>query len=243
MPSFPPQNHRRLCGASLLAVDSDLYQSCLGLPAGGGHGRRGGAMNSSCLHSVLAAPFATFVQYKQALNRKYRTEAAALRLFDRYLSEHGVAGWESIDNILIDDFLKSRPRTRPRSYNHLVGVLTRFFAWAIVQGLTRCNPVSAKRRRETAQRMPYLFNLSDAKQLLELVHSLPDRSRAPHRALVYETVFSLLYGLGLRAGEVAKLKLGEWTSLRTPCSSVKPSSARVEWCRSGPGWLRVCEVT
>ena len=38
-------------------------------------------MNSSCFHSVLATPFATFVQYKQALNRKYRTEAAALRLF------------------------------------------------------------------------------------------------------------------------------------------------------------------
>ena len=166
-------------------------------------------MNSSCFHSVLATPFATFIQYKQALNRKYRTEAAALRLFDRYLSEHDIAGWESIDSILIDDFLKSRPRTRPRSYNHLVGVIRRFFAWAIVQGLTRCNPVNAKARRETAQRMPYLFNLSDAKRLLELVRSLPDRSRAPRRAQVYETVFSLLYGLGLRAGEVAKLKLGD----------------------------------
>jgi integrase len=75
--------------------------------------------------------------------------------------------------------------------------------------LTRCNPVCAKLRRETAQRLPYLFNLNDAKHLLDLVRSLPDRSRAPHRALVYETVFSLLYGLGLRAGEVAKLKLGE----------------------------------
>ena len=166
-------------------------------------------MTSSCFHSVLAAPFATFVQYKQALNRKYRTEVAALRLFDRYLSEHHIAGWESVDNILIDDFLKSRPRTRPRSYNHLVGVLRGFFAWAVVQGLTRCNPVSAKLRRETAQRIPYLFNLSDAKRLLEVVRSLPDRPRAAHRALVYETVFSLLYGLGLRAGEVAGLKLGE----------------------------------
>jgi integrase len=57
--------------------------------------------------------------------------------------------------------------------------------------------------------MPYLFNLSDAKRLLELVRSLPDRSRAPRRAQVYETVFSLLYGLGLRASEVAKLKLGD----------------------------------
>ena len=166
-------------------------------------------MNSSGFHSFLAVPLATFVQYKQAPNCKYRTEAAALHLFDRYLSEHHVADWGSTDKILIDNFLKSRPGTRPRSYNHLVGVLRRFFAWAVVQRLNSCNPVSAKLRRETSQRIPYLFNLSDARRLLELVRLLPDRSRAPRRALVYETVFCLLYGLGLRVGEVARFKLGD----------------------------------
>ena len=45
-------------------------------------------MNSSSFHSVLATPFATFVRYKQALNRKYRTEAAALRLLDRLWDRH-----------------------------------------------------------------------------------------------------------------------------------------------------------
>ena len=38
---------------------------------------------------------------------------------------------------------------------------------------------------------------------------LPDKSLGRHRALVYETVFALLYGLGLRAGEAARLKLGD----------------------------------
>jgi len=166
-------------------------------------------MNLSNFHSVLAKPLANFLQYKQALNRKYRNETAALYLFDRYLSEHHVAGWESIDNILIDQFLKSRPRTKPRSYNHLVGVIRRFFAWAVVQELTPRNPAIAKLRRETAQRIPYLFNLSDAKRLLEFVRSLPDKSLGSHRALVYETVFSLLYGLGLRVGEAASLKAGD----------------------------------
>jgi len=80
-------------------------------------------MNPSNFHSVLAEPLANFVQYKQALNRKYRTETVALRLFDRYLSERQIASWESLDNVLIDDFLKSRCRTRPRSYNHLIGVI------------------------------------------------------------------------------------------------------------------------
>jgi integrase len=38
---------------------------------------------------------------------------------------------------------------------------------------------------------------------------LPERSRAPYRGLVYETIFALLYGLGLRVGEVSRLKIGD----------------------------------
>jgi hypothetical protein len=85
-------------------------------------------MTALAFHSALAEPLTTFVRYKQALNRRYRTEASALKLFDRYLCEHQVGGWECIDHTLIDNFLKSRPRTKPRSYNHLVGVLRRFYS-------------------------------------------------------------------------------------------------------------------
>jgi site-specific recombinase XerD len=161
------------------------------------------------LGSALAEPIRNFVDYKRALNRKYRPEAAALRLFDRYLCEHGATGWNSIDSVLIENFLRSRPRSRPRSYNHLLGVLHRFFEWAMVQGLVANNPVSARRRRDTGKRIPYLFDLNDAKRLLGLARAFPDRSRAPHRAQTYETIFALLYGLGLRVGEAVRLKLDD----------------------------------
>jgi len=39
--------------------------------------------------------------------------------------------------------------------------------------------------------------------------ALPDTPKGPQRALVYETVFALLYGLGLRVGEVARLTVGD----------------------------------
>ena len=166
-------------------------------------------MNGNDLRSALADPIRRFVECKQALNRKYRPEAAALRLFDRYLCENGIIGWAGIDSIWIERFLQSRPRTRPRSYNHLLGVLRRFFDWAVVQRLALNNPVIATRRRDTGKRIPYLFNLSDAKHLLEVVGTLPDRSRAPRRAQTYKTIFALLYGLGLRVGEAVRLKLGD----------------------------------
>ena len=166
-------------------------------------------MSVADLHSALAGPIRHFVDYKRALNRKYRPEAAALRLFDRYLCEREITGWDSIDSILIERFLQSRPRTRPRSYNHLLGVVRRFFDWAVLQRFIVNNPVQAKPRRNTGKHIPYLFNLNDAKRLLDVVRTLPDRSRALHRALTYETIFALLYGLGLRVGEAARLRLGD----------------------------------
>ena len=166
-------------------------------------------MTDADLRNALADPIRRFVEYKRALNRRYRPEGAALRLFDRYLYENDITGWDGIDSISIERFLQSRPRTRPRSYNHLLGVLHRFFDWAVVQRIAANNPVTAARRRDTGKRIPYLFNLNDAKRLLEVVSTLPGRSRAPHRAQTYKTIFALLYGLGRRVGEAVRLKLGD----------------------------------
>ncbi len=161
------------------------------------------------LHSVLAMPIKAFLQYKRALGCKYQTEAAALRLLDAYVADRHSTTWERIESGLIDGFLASRPRSHARSYNHLVGVIHRFFEWAVTQRMTDHNPVTARTRRVTGQRIPYLFSLDDAKRLLDVASSLPTRPKAPHRALVYETVFALLYGLGLRVGEVSRLLVGD----------------------------------
>jgi len=166
-------------------------------------------MTSLLFNSALAEPLSKFLQYKRALNRKYHSEASALRLFDCYLRGHNIKDWESVDFNLIEGFLKSRPRRTAGSYNLLAGLIHRFFAWAVVQKLIKRNPVPAARRRETAKRIPYLFNLQDARRLLDIARTLPDNSHTRNRALVYEMIFALLYGLGLRVGEVTRLKLSD----------------------------------
>jgi integrase len=85
----------------------------------------------------------------------------------------------------------------------------RFFAFAIMQQWTQRNPVTASPRRITGSRIPYLFDLDTARRLMAEARRLPERSRAPYRGLVYETIFALLYGLGLRVGEVSRLKMGD----------------------------------
>jgi len=166
-------------------------------------------MSNLVFKSALAEPLSKFLEYKRALNRRYNSEAAALRLFDRYLCEQKIKDWESIDSPFIEGFLRSRPRTTAGSYNDLAGLVHRFFTWAVVQRFTKRNPVSTARRRETGKRIPYLFDLQDAQRLLAIARTLPDNSHTRHRALVYEMIFALLYGLGLRVGEVTRLKLSD----------------------------------
>lgn len=161
------------------------------------------------LRSLLAGPIGAFLQYKIALGCKYRTEAAALHLLDAYIADQCVVALDQLDSRLIDAFLASRPREHARSYNHLVGTTRRFFDWTVMQGMVTRNPVIARPRRVTGQRIPYLFSLDDAKRLLEAARGMRTRPKAPHRALVYEMVFALLYGLGLRVGEVTRLLVGD----------------------------------
>lgn len=86
--------------------------------------------------SLLAGPILDFLAHKRALKRRYATEEAALRLFDRYLVEQGVTNIASITPELIEAFLASRRRGQPRSYNHLLGVLRRLFDWLVFR--TQC---------------------------------------------------------------------------------------------------------
>ncbi|MGB6688012.1 MAG: hypothetical protein WBE76_09245 [Terracidiphilus sp.] len=155
-------------------------------------------MNTPFFQSFLAPYLHQFVQYKRALNRKYLNDAHTLRLFDRYLCTHNIADWPAIDSAVVDDFLVSRPKVGPKRYNLILYAVRRFFAFAIMQQWTQRSPVTASPRRITGSRIPYLFDLDTARRLMVEARKLPERSRAPYRGLVYETIFALLYGLGLR---------------------------------------------
>jgi site-specific recombinase XerD len=156
-------------------------------------------------HGPIAAPIQRYLAQKRALGCRFRTEERALRLFDRFLSERRISAIDEIAPALLEAFLASRPRTRPRSYNHLLCVVRRLFDWLVAQGDLACSPVRTRPRRETAQRIPFLFNAEQARRLLAAAVRLPDTANARLRGHTYRTIFALLYGLGLRVGEVSRL--------------------------------------
>jgi len=157
----------------------------------------------------LESAVAAFLTHKRALGRKYHSEEAELTLLVRFSEQRGVSHLDELTPALLDEFVASRPRTRPRSFNHLVGVVACLLDWAVTQQLMDASPLRTRRRRETAQRIPFLFDAVQARRLLDAAAGLPDNSRANGRGSTYHAIFALCYGLGLRAGEACGLRLGD----------------------------------
>ena len=159
--------------------------------------------------SVLADDIRNYLQYKRGLGHKFETEEGGLRLFDRYLDEQHVAKVTAITLPLIEAFLATRPRRNARSYNHLLGVVRCFFGWLVVQERIQDSPVRIHPKRTIKQPQPFLFNPDQVKRLLGLAASLPDRPKGPNRGETYYVIFALMYALGLRVGEVSRLRRKE----------------------------------
>lgn len=157
--------------------------------------------------SVLADDIQRFLEYKRALGRRFDVEQKTLRLLDRYLHEQKIDRVGQITPAIIEAFLISRPRSRPRSYNHLLCTVRRLFDWLVIQGVLDRSPVRAGSRRQTSHRIPFIFDRSDARRLLQVARTFMDNPRAPMRGRTYHAIFAILYGLGLRVGEVCRLRV------------------------------------
>ncbi len=166
-------------------------------------------MNDNLTDSVT-----DFLAYKRALGRKYNTEEATLRLLLAFTGQHGIDRLSQLTPALLEQFIASRPRTRPRSFNHLVGVVGCFLDWVVTQQRLPASPLRCTRRRVTSQQLPFLLDPEQARRLLAAAAVLPDNPRATGRAATYRGIFALCYGLGLRAGEACGLRLGDVDSDR-----------------------------
>ena len=86
-----------------------------------------------------------FIAHKRALGRKYNSAETELRLLVRFCAERGVVGIGELTPGLLDEFLASRPRSRPKGFNHLLGVVRCMLDWAVAQQLIDASPLRARR--------------------------------------------------------------------------------------------------
>ena len=163
----------------------------------------------STVTSPLSPAITRFVDHKRVLGRRYDTEAGALRLLDRYLVDQHVATVADITPAVIDAFLRARPRRRPRSFNHLRGVLARFFTWLVSRGIVPASPVRTPTRPGSGSRIPFILSTDQIRLLVEAAARLPDVPGTTGRGATYRTIFVVLYALGLRVGEVCRLNAAD----------------------------------
>jgi site-specific recombinase XerD len=173
-------------------------------------------MKRACrpFQSSVAGLLEDFLRHHRALGKRFDTEERALRLFDHYLFEQGVQQLADMTPALLQAFLNSRSRPVAKSHNHLLGVLRRWSEWLVRQQQLAESPLRVRPRRQTAIRIPFLFDSSQVRQLLALAGQLPDNNHGRQRGLIYPMIFALLYGLGLRVGEAARLRIQDVDSNR-----------------------------
>lgn len=162
--------------------------------------------DTSRFRGILAAEMTDFLRHQRALGKRFLNEERGLRLFDHYLVEQKIDDFEKITPAVIDAFLASRPRARPRSYNLLLSIVGRLFKWLVRQGRLAHSPVQSRPRHATAAQMTFLFDRAQARQLLKAAAELPDNNHGRNRGRIYFMMFALMYGLGLRVGEVTRLR-------------------------------------
>jgi len=158
-------------------------------------------------HSFLGPDIERFLAHKRSLRRRYDVEEKTLALLDAYLSKNEISSLAEMTPTLVDEFLLSRPRSRPRSYNHLRCTVGRLFSYLVAREKLVRSPLLSPPRRARYQRAPFIFDTGTAKRLFALAKALPSKGGTIERGGTYFILFAVLYGLGLRVGEVCRLRL------------------------------------
>lgn len=156
------------------------------------------------LNSLLVVHIDRFVAHQRALGKRFETEMAGLRLLDRYLVTQQVTTLDTITPAVLETFLTSRLH-QPHSFNRLLGVVRRFFDWLVLHEVVVRSPVQTSSRLCPPRPRPFIFDRPQAQRLLDVAAQLPDYSGTGPRGLTYQMGFALMYGLGLRVGEAARL--------------------------------------
>ena len=157
------------------------------------------------LQSPLATEIKAFLVHKRALGKQLEKAELVYRLLDQHLLKHRVREVDDITPALLDDFVRSRPRHTPRSYNVLLSTLRSLFDWLVRRDVLATSPLNIPPRRVSPGPSPFLFNSDQAKRLFDAARNLLSNPRTPDRGEIYRMIFVLLYGLGLRVGEISRL--------------------------------------
>jgi integrase len=142
-----------------------------------------------------------YVDDKQARGHDYVTVSHRLRRFDRFLCNEGLTG-EVLPRELVRRWTAKRPHESASTQRIRIDTVRQFARFLVRQGIPAYVPeVTVARNQFT----PRILTREEVRHLLQASDRLPRDGRAPWRHYVMPEVFRLLYGCGLRLGEILRL--------------------------------------
>jgi integrase/recombinase XerD len=152
------------------------------------------------LHALVEA----YIDYKQSLGMRFRSQAAVLRAFKRAMGDIALA--EVKPESVLAFIAGTGPITARWRENHRV--LGGFYRYAIGRGFTTISPLPTDIPRPPTPLTPYIYTVEELKRLLAATEML-QTPLSPLLASTMRTLLVLLYGTGMRVGEALSLTLAD----------------------------------
>jgi integrase/recombinase XerD len=157
----------------------------------------------------LAPTIYPYAELRRSLGMKGDTTRNTLLDLDRFAQTRGITLPGGITSALIEEWMK------PMDVIAAVRIrkarcVQRFFDHLRTLRVVATNPVPASLLANGKQRnncvKPFIFTPEQIAKILDAAARLPDSKRFPYRAQTCSTMLTLLYALGLRHGEVRRLR-------------------------------------
>jgi integrase/recombinase XerD len=159
--------------------------------------------------SALASPLERFLESKHAAGYRYRDEARALHVLDRFLAERLRPDDPLITPDIIRAFVTRRGDESETTREHRLSLLRQLCRFLALEEPRTAIPgprfLGIHRRGFVARVLTH----SEAKRFLEACERLTSRHGSPLRGSVLGSALTVLLLTGLRAGEVLRLTLAD----------------------------------
>lgn len=165
-------------------------------------------MHKQPLRFNFQGPLSTFmekfIRERLALGYRCAVEAAYLQSFDQFATREAPAMTE-LARPLVEKWTSKRSTESSRTHKNRIWVIRQFARFLIRQGCRAFVPDKLLLRGDRSTGTPYVFRQAQVRQLLAAADRLPPDARSPMRHLIMPEVFRVLYGSGMRLGEVLAL--------------------------------------
>ncbi len=158
----------------------------------------------------LAAYLPSYLDLRRSLGRECQSYASALNELDHFLHAQAMPSVQAITPALIESWAAAMTCSARRR-RHKVRCARHFFDHLRGLSVTTDNPVlralTHSGRLPTSSFRPFIFTQEQIAAILAAAKRLPDTVKCRYRAQTCATMLALLYTLGLRHGEVRRLRL------------------------------------